>query len=133
MALLLLDRADEKGGHSVLYIIERTKKGLCVRVCTRVCVLSVWNTLYICLVYHCGGLTDPADSSPIAGFTFAVVNTGQGLRFHPVTGEFSPQIRYKRVVSIEGIPAGRVQCSAFWLMLLRMMVCNVKSSHLCTG
>ena len=56
-------------------------------------------------------------------FSFSVVNSsGEGMKYHPYTLDYSPDVQYKLVLTVDDIPMPRLLDSAFWFMLLRMQI-----------
>ncbi|KNC77574.1 hypothetical protein SARC_09967 [Sphaeroforma arctica JP610] len=53
---------------------------------------------------------------------FAVINTGDGSQYHPVTVEDSPDPLYKPALVFRDIPWGKITDSSLWLVLMKIQV-----------
>lgn len=55
-------------------------------------------------------------------FRVAVVNTGEGLEYHPVTADCPPKIKRQVALVVNKVPLPRLLDSSFWFLALRTLV-----------
>jgi hypothetical protein len=58
-------------------------------------------------------------------FSLAVCNTGEGVKdYHPISPEFSPDMKYKLFFVVDEIPLQRLLDSSWWFVIYKMQVCS---------
>jgi hypothetical protein len=66
-------------------------------------------------------------SSPNVLTAMAMVHTHtythtQGMKYHPYTLDYAPEVQYKLVLVVDDVPMNKLLDSSFWFMLLRIQV-----------
>lgn len=67
-------------------------------------------------------ITYIVERTSLSTYRFVIVNTGDGLKFHPQTAHVSPKIKYKVACGIEDIPASRMADEAWWLSVYSLFI-----------
>eukprot|EP00467_Chlorarachnion_reptans_P010822 CAMPEP_0114525784 /NCGR_PEP_ID=MMETSP0109-20121206/22631_1 /TAXON_ID=29199 /ORGANISM="Chlorarachnion reptans, Strain CCCM449" /LENGTH=5518 /DNA_ID=CAMNT_0001707433 /DNA_START=63 /DNA_END=16619 /DNA_ORIENTATION=+ len=63
-------------------------------------------------------------------YIFCIINTGQGVEYHPSTKKWFPKTKHKVAIAIKGIPPKRFLDPAVWLLFWKLRVTHKKENDM---